>query len=167
MASDQPLSKLVHDLVEKLKEPLGLDRWQIKIEFGPGDNTAACAAMPEYQMATIAVDPDKLETGDELDEIVCHEMGHPGLWPIASVAEDMALALAESAPEHMVAPLAKLFKETVRKAEEYSATTVGRNYTRIMRRLWAAEADLAAARAELKALKKASRETGLSHSGVS
>ncbi len=157
--TDAPLSKLVHDLVDRLKEPLGLDRWQLKVEFGPGENTAACAAMPEYQMATIAVDPDKLETGDELDEIICHEMGHPGLWPIASVAEDFALALAESAPEALVAPLGKLFKETVRKAEEHSATTVGQNYVRIIRRLWAAEAELATAKAEIRSLKRAATAT--------
>lgn len=152
--ADTPLSKLVHDLWDRLKEPLGLDGWQGKLEFGPQEHKACCSAMPEYRMYTLGVDPDKLETGDDLVELICHEMGHPGLWPIASVAEDFALALAEAAPEHLVAPLAKLFKETVRKAEEDSATTVGWNYTRIMRRLWRAEADLAAARAEIKALRK-------------
>jgi hypothetical protein len=154
--ADAPLSKVVDDLLGKMLEPLGLDRWTIKKEFGPGENTAACSAMPEYEVALIAVDPDKLDTGDELDEILAHELAHCHTWPIASVADDFAIALAEASPDHLRESLAKLYKETARKAEEITTTRVGRAYVTLMRRLWKAEADLAGARAEIKALRKAS-----------
>jgi hypothetical protein len=153
--ADAPLSKVVADYLDRMREPLGLDRWQIKVEFGPGENTAACGAMPEYEQATIAVDPDKLSTGDELDEILAHELAHCHTWPISSVADDFALALAELAPDGMREPLAKLYKETARKAEEVTTTRVGRAYVTLLRRLWKAEADLASAKAELKQLRKA------------
>lgn len=153
--ADAPLSRLVDELLSRLLEPLGLDRWTIKKEFGPGENTAACAAMPEYKTATICVDPDKLATGDELDEILAHELAHCHTWPIASVADDFAVALAEIAPEAQREALAKLYKETARKAEEVTTTDVGHTYIRLLRRLWAAEKELAQAKAELRTLKKA------------
>jgi hypothetical protein len=108
--------------------------------------------MPEYRAATISVDPDKLDTGDELDELIAHELAHAHTWPLASLAEDFAIALAEMSghPE----PLGKCFKEQARKIEETVTTDVGHAYIRILRRLWKAEADLAAARHEVRALKK-------------
>lgn len=154
----EPLTKVASDLIERMREPLGLDRWTIKVVFAPGDNPAECAAMPEYRAASIHIDPDKLETGDELDEFIAHELGHCGLWPLASVADDMAIAVAEMAPDYMREALGKLVKETVRKAEEDTATTVGQNYVRLLRRLWKAETDLAQAKKEARALRQAAKD---------
>src|SRR5687768_3345749 len=94
------LAQVFESLVRRMLEPLGLDRWTIKVvsEADP-DCTASCSAMPEYQQATIRVDPDKLQTGDELDEIAAHEIAHCHTWPIAHLADDLAVALAEQLPE--------------------------------------------------------------------
>lgn len=152
---DVPLSRVVDELLAKMLEPLGLDRWQIRVLFGPGDDTAACNAMPEYQVATLSIDPDKLDTGDELDEMICHELGHCHIWPIASEADDLAIALVECLPDGLQGPLAKLLKESARKAEEDTATEVGRTYIRLLRRIWEADGELAKLRAELRAVRRA------------
>lgn len=152
--ADAPLSKVVDDLLARMREPLGLDRWTIKVEFGPGENTAACSAMPEYETALISVDPDRLQTGDELDEILAHELAHAPIWHIAAVADAFAIALAKAMPDYLREPMAECLKEVARDAEETTATLVGKTYIRLLRRLWRAEADLVAARQEIRALKK-------------
>lgn len=149
---DVPLARVVDELVSKMREPLGLDRWQVRVVFGPGEDTAACNAMPEYRICTLSVDPDKLDTGDELDEIIAHELAHAHTWGLASVAEDFAVAVAEMSGNPI--PLARCFKEQIRKAEEDCTTMVGHAYIRLLRRIWEADGELAKLRAELRALKR-------------
>lgn len=156
--ADAPLAAVVEGLLAKMREPMGLDRWQIKLVFGPGDDPACCAAMPEYRTATIHVDPDKLETGDEVDETLAHELTHCPLWPIASAADDLVLMVVDLVPESAQAGMARYLKEQVRKAEEDSATQLGRGFVTLFRRLWAAEAELKASRDEVRALRRAARD---------
>jgi hypothetical protein len=149
------LAQVFESLVRRMQEPLGLDRWTIKVvsETDP-DATASCAAMPEYQQATIRVDPDRLQTGDELDEIVAHEMAHCDTWAIAHIADDLAVVLAEQLPEGSIQPWAKFLKFQVERAEETTTTRVGHTYIRLLRRLWKAEEELKALRAEMRTLRK-------------
>lgn len=154
--ADAPLGRLVGDLIDKMREPLGLTQWTIRPLFGPDPdgNKAACAAMWEYADASISVDPDALDTGDELDETLAHEMGHCHLAPIATFADDCMIALLETVPDPQREPVARLLRKQLDKAEEWSMTQIGQTYIRLLRRLWKAEADLAASRAQVKALKK-------------
>jgi hypothetical protein len=130
--ADEPLGRLIHEMVDRVREPLGLDRWTIKVALGPMEG----------------------ETGDELDETVVHEMSHPHTWPIHAVAEHNANCIAEMAPDSMREALRKKLLEEVRVAAETTNTQVGFTYVRLLRRLWKAEGELAAARAEVKALRK-------------
>lgn len=149
--ADAAMVRVFQDLVERMREPLGLDRWLIRVAVGPCEETAACAAMPEYRTATITVDPDRLQTGDEPDELVAHELAHCHTWAAVDVADDLAILVAELMNSE---PLGKFLKEQVRRAEEDTTTTVGQTYVRLLRRWWKAEADLKAAHAELRTLKK-------------
>jgi hypothetical protein len=158
--ADAPLGKVVDDLIAKMRGPLGLQPWTIRPLFGPDPdgNKAACAAMWEYLDASISVDPDALDTGDELDEIIAHELGHCHLAPIATFADDCMLALCDTLPEPQRASMFGLLRKQLDKAEEFSMTQIGQAYVRLFRARWAAEADLAAARAEIKQMRKAARD---------
>lgn len=151
---DLPLSQVVDELVARMLEPLGLDRWQVRVVFGPGDETAACNAMPEYRTLVLAIDPDRLSTGDELDETIAHELCHAIIWPIASMADDLVLAVVEMLPEMAGGAMARLLKEQVRKAEEDTTTHVGRMTVGLLRRVWAGEEELGKLRTEVRALKR-------------
>jgi hypothetical protein len=150
------LAQVFESLVRRMQEPLGLDRWTIKVALGPmeGEDLAGCFARPEYASADLQFDLEKFETGDELDETVVHEMSHPHTWPIHAVAEHNANCIAEMAPDSMREALRKKLLEEVRVAAETTNTQVGFTYVRLLRRLWKAEGELAAARAEVKALRK-------------
>lgn len=128
--------------VERLKEPLNLDRWFIKLEHGPlEDARAACSAEPEYKSATLAFDLDKLQTGDELDEIITHEMMHPHTWATFQLAENLADLVADSTPEHMREAQRVFLKEQVRVAGEDVNTQVSFVVIKLLRRLAAAQKD--------------------------
>lgn len=142
------------ELVEKLKEPLNLDRWVIKLEHGPLDDTAACSAMPEYKTATLGFNLEKLATGDELDEIVVHEMMHCHTWPTFDLAEALGNAMSEMAPKTMRAPLRAIWTEQVRLAGEDVNTQVSFVVLKLLRRLWAAERELKEVKRKLKQVDK-------------
>lgn len=142
--------------VDRLKEPLNLDRWFIKLEHGPlEDARAACSAEPEYKSATIAFDLDKLQTGDELDEIIVHEMMHPHSWPIFQEAENLADLAADLAPKPMRDGLRTYLKEKVRYAGEDANTQIGFVTIKLLRRLAAAEKQVKELKKQLKQVDKA------------
>lgn len=125
----------IRTMLDAVREPLALDRWSIQPEIAQlEDARACCAASPEYREARISFDLDKLQTGDEVDEIAVHELTHCHTWPLHALAENLAQALAESAPESLREPLAKLLLEEVRKAGEQVTTDVGHAYVRLLRR---------------------------------
>ena len=152
---DQPLARVVDDLLAKMRPALGLDRWQITvITAAEGDDAASCSAQPEYRIATVHVNPDKLDTGDELDEIVAHELVHALIWPLSNAADDLRIAVGELLPEAQRGAINRYLEEQNRRAEEDAATATGRAVVTLFRALWRAEAELAATRKELAALKK-------------
>ena len=134
MMNDGPLARQVEAMVGAVREPLALDRWGITVEVGAGEQRGGCAAAPEYREATIVFDLEKFETGDDPAEMVAHEMAHPHIWPLHALAEDLAAALAASAPEHLRGPLGTLLSEQVRLAAETVTTDVGQTYLRLLRR---------------------------------
>jgi hypothetical protein len=110
--------------VEQYREPLGLDRWQIRIVAGEQvdpDATASCDAQPEYRSATLSFDLAKMKTGDDLEEFVVHEMVHCLTWPIHTCAE----TLAGKDPR---------LQEWVRFAAETTTTDCAESILRLMRR---------------------------------
>jgi hypothetical protein len=149
------LAQVFESMVRRMQEPLGLDRWDVKVESGTDNGTkASCSAQPQYKIASLRVDPDEMETGDELDEIAAHELAHCHIWPIAAMADNWVVLLCELLPEPFVAPFAKQFKKITEEAEEATTTRVGHTYIRLLRRLWKAEEELKALRAEVRQLKK-------------
>ena len=74
LADGSLVARVVNDLIVKMQEPLGLDRWTLKVEIGEFEDVGACTAQPEYRHATLHFNPERLETGDEPDEIVAHEL---------------------------------------------------------------------------------------------
>ena len=142
--------KTVHDL----QEPLNLDRWIIKLEHGDLPDTAACSAMPEYKQATIGFNLDKLATGDELDEIIVHEMMHCHTWPSFELAELLAKLVSEMLPEPVRAATYEAWMEQVRLVGEDTNTQVSYVVIKLLRRLWAAQAEVKELRKQLKAMDK-------------
>ena len=132
--NDGPLARDMHEMVQRIREPLGLDRWNITVECVTGEQRGACAASPEYREATIVFDLERFETGDEPAEMVAHECAHPHIWPLHALAESLADALASSAPEAMREPMRVLLQEQVRLAAETVTTDVGHTYLRLLRR---------------------------------
>jgi hypothetical protein len=131
------LEEQAEALMQKLVEPMNLDRWTVTLTTGPLEEEqgrACCNAAPEYLEATVAIDFDRLKTGDVLDEMIVHELTHAHVWPIHELAETLAQALAQSAPEHMRDALGMLLSRQVEIAAETTTTTVGHVYLKLLRR---------------------------------
>jgi len=132
-----PMFALMREIVAKCAEPLGLDRFTLGLaneDLSHDGASAGCEAMPEYRKAKIAIDPERLGTGEDFAEIVVHEMAHVHTWELHTLAEELAYALAESAPRSHRKALRKLLREKVRQAGERCTTDVGHTYLRLLRR---------------------------------
>lgn len=130
------LPEQVQVILDAIREPLGLDRMEIALKTDPemDDARACCNAQPEYRMATIAFNWDRIETGDDPAELVVHEAAHVPTWELMSLAEELAHALADSLPESHREGVRKLLLEKVRQAGERCTTDVGHTYLRLLRR---------------------------------
>jgi hypothetical protein len=125
----------VTELLDAIREPLGVDRWDIRLKSEPiVDARAYCLASPEYRSAEIVIDPDKLQTGDVLQEVAVHETTHLHTWKLHELAERLANALADSMPETHREAMRKSLLEEVRQAGEEVTTDVGHAYLRLLRR---------------------------------
>lgn len=159
MGPSSPVGAYIVEMIERLKEPMNLTGWTLKPKAGPlVDATACCEAWPEYKVAHLSFDIDKLQTGDELDEIIVHEMSHCHTWPIHELGENLATSLAECAPKQHRPSLRKLLMEQVRKAGEDTNVQVGFMVIKLWRRLTVAQRALDEALAEVKRLKKDNRQ---------
>jgi hypothetical protein len=126
---------VITDLIERCREPLAKSDWELVTISGPQEDcTASCEAMPEYRRAKLTFDPEKLETGSDVAEIVVHELAHCDTWELHTLCEELAKALAESAPKPYRKALKKLLLEKVRQAGERCTTDVGHTYLRLLRR---------------------------------
>jgi hypothetical protein len=134
-----PSELVIHDhiveILDKIREPLGLDRHTITPEVESiADSRAYCMAQPEYRDAKIAFDLDKLKTNDDVQELVVHESTHLHTWELHSLAEELANALADTLPDYAREGVRKLLLEKVRQAGERVTTDVGHTYLRLLRR---------------------------------
>jgi hypothetical protein len=160
MTVNTALAGHVQATLDRIREPMGLDRWQIEIATGPckGDDgedcTGAAHADPEYRKARIVLDIERMETGDDVEEHVVHETTHLPVWPIHKAAEDLAHAWADSAPPALREAIRAYAAEQVRQAAETTTTDLGHAFLRLFRRLWAAEAEIKQLRAELRAVNR-------------
>ena len=148
------LARHVREKIAELQEPLNYAGWSILPTTGSLESMAACEAEPEYKRMRLFFDLEKLQTGDEVDEIIVHEMMHGHTMPTFDLAERYSDLVADMAPEHMREPLRASLHEEVRLAGEDVATQVGFVVVKLLRRLWAAENELANAQAEVRGLKK-------------
>jgi len=85
----------IREVFEDYRELMGLHRWVIRFANGRPDDLdpckGACLAMPEYREATLVFDLERFETGDDIEEMVVHEMVHCLTWEIVHVAEVLAM----------------------------------------------------------------------------
>lgn len=131
------LHDVVCGLVEQCREPLAKNNWALRVitgDLSPDHARGSCEARPEYREALLTFDFDRILTGDDLQELVVHEMTHCDTWELHTLAEELADALAESAPKHARKALKKLLREKVRQAGERCTTDVGHTYLRLLRR---------------------------------
>lgn len=124
----------IQGIVEAIREPLALDRWNIGLSNKSDDGRATCEASPEYAEAVLTFDLDKLKTGDDVQELVVHEMTHCHIWPLHALAENLAQTLARTMPETHREPMMTMLREEVRLAAEKVTTDVGQAYLRLLRR---------------------------------
>lgn len=140
MADPAGFAAHVQALVDRIREPLGLDRWQVRVEAEALEDARACAvAAPEYRELVLTFDLARLETGDDVRELVLHEAAHAHTWPLHALAEELAKALAESLPAAAREPMRGLLLEQVRKAGELVTTDVGQTYHRLLAKIWEAD----------------------------
>ena len=135
MTDKAELASLVSGIVDAIREPLGLDRWSLRVMTGALDDArASCEASPEYREARLCFDFDKLQTGDDLQEIAVHESAHCVTWPLHTLAETLADAVADQLPKHQREAVRTVLREQVRIAGEQVTTDVGQTYLRLLRR---------------------------------
>ena len=122
----------VEAILKAIREPLGVDRQAIRVGNQElPDCRACCAAQPEYREADLFVDFNKLKTGDDVQELIVHEVTHIHTWPLHALAEELAkLAARQMGSE----PLEAMLLEQVRLAAEAVTTDVGHTYLRLLRR---------------------------------
>lgn len=100
----------IQALVKKFTQLIGLERWDIKVQFCEmNDAKATCEADPEYFKATIKFDLTSFPEDEDRDYVV-HELLHCLVWVLSGPAD----ALAKTLPE----PGDKFGKEVIREAEE-------------------------------------------------
>jgi hypothetical protein len=62
----------------------GIDHWVIKVKFGLCENVSSageCRADGLYEDAMITINPDEIETLEELDHVLRHELLHVVQYP--------------------------------------------------------------------------------------
>jgi len=109
-------AEYIRRLIEETKYKLGLTDYTITLvvaKLPQDDFKMKIMAAPEYMDAVIDIDPSALDTGDEVDELVAHEMSHLMHWELHQVAEDLVI-LAANGNELL---LTKFSKEVERAAE--------------------------------------------------
>lgn len=135
MNTNRLLQPHIEAVLDAIREPLELDRWTLKPEAGAlEEGRGACSAMPEYREAALVFDLDRFQTGDDVAEMVVHEVTHCHTWPIHAVAEHLAHALADVLPEPTRDGMRKLLQEWVREEAERTTTDVAYTYLRLLRR---------------------------------
>jgi hypothetical protein len=133
----------VADIVEDLRWYFGLGpEWQVRIvaaecvEATGEPFRASCECDPEYKEATIRIDFNNLHTGDQVEEIVAHELVHIPLMWLHNQADNLAgLAANLHELDHQVNAQGEYNREQVRRAAEKSATDIGHVVLRMYRRI--------------------------------
>jgi hypothetical protein len=133
----------VEKLVEDLRWYFGLTpSWMVTIINGKcvDENgepyRGGCEADPEYSEARIKIDFERLQTGDNVTEIVIHELVHIPLMWLHNAADNLAGLSANMLVEvHQANAVAEYNREQVRRAAEKSATDIGHTILRLYQRV--------------------------------
>jgi hypothetical protein len=116
-AQRRRLERHVHQYIEKWRAPLGLNRWQIKVTFGPltdteGSPAAGCAALSRYRDAEVQFDLDQyveaLRDPTVLERDVVHELMHCHTAKLRELAEWLWTRLVEETDEGATVDLERL-----------------------------------------------------------
>jgi hypothetical protein len=137
----------VEEVVAKLKPYYGLDdMWRIEVvsaTIEPGEGRAAAECDPEYSEGKLRIDFDQLHTGDQVEEIIIHELVHMHLMWLHNESHHLSgLAANLVGATHQCNALDTFLKEKVRVAAEKSATDLGHTILRMYRRIQELEAKL-------------------------
>jgi hypothetical protein len=147
--------------VDKYVHPLGLGSWRINLLSeripNPNDGRAYCEAMPEYQQAKVVIDPEQLETGEQLSELVSHELTHCLTCPIETVADTLGTALCNALSEEMQKPFAHVLLEYIREATERTATNIGFVFHRYQTQIDAQQEEIDQLKRALREARRATR----------
>lgn len=114
--------KEIRASVKQWQRWLGLDSWQLTVRVGKiaGGHRGTCEADWTYKEATLRFDPAQMQKhGDELEEIVGHEVFHILIW--RSHTEIQRLSKNEAAEAKLCA------------LEEAECTDVSRAFLRLAR----------------------------------
>lgn len=140
----------VEETLAKLLPYFGMaDAWQVQIINGkcveedgtPFRGGAECD--PEYSTGQIKIDFERLETGDQVDEIIIHELVHLPLMWLHNQADNLAgLSANLLHADHQTNALGEYAREQVRRAAEKSATDLGHTILRMYRRIQQLELEL-------------------------
>lgn len=79
----KPTGPQIRASVARWQHWFGLDQWQLTVRIGPiaGGHRGTCEADWDYHEAVLRFDPAMMaKHGDDLEEIVGHEVGHILLW---------------------------------------------------------------------------------------
>ena len=79
----RPTGKQIRESVKRWQHWLALDHWQLTVRLGKiaGGYRATCEADWEYREALLRFDPAAMvKHGDEIEEIVGHEVYHVVIW---------------------------------------------------------------------------------------
>lgn len=88
----KPTPRQVRARVTHWAKVLGLSTWKIEVTFDRDEDDgseAFCVAAPEYRHVRVNFDVSKWKPSESLDHMVCHELLHAVVWPLASWAEAM------------------------------------------------------------------------------
>lgn len=118
---------IVERHLEPLAESMGIGHWRLRVQYGPiegGDAKTAlygtCRPLPEYERATIELDPEQFDDEAELLRTLRHELFHAVLGPLELL---MRVAVYGLGGRH---------GQSVRSAATYAIEGVIRN----LERLW-------------------------------
>lgn len=88
----KPTPQRVRARVTHWAKRLGLSDWTVVVTFERDEESgseAFCIAAPEYRHVRVNFDVTKWKASEDLDAMVCHELLHAVVWPLASWAETL------------------------------------------------------------------------------
>ena len=118
----RPSGKAIRESVKRWQHWLGLDNWLLTVRVGKiaGGHRGTCEADWTYREALLRFDPSQWREGDDLEEMVGHEVYHIVQWRShteiqrlakTKLAEDKLCAVEEEETTHVSRAFLRLARE--------------------------------------------------------